>query len=86
MTTDTLTNAAPMLTADLAFDLGDTLECDMRECAREPVWLCDQACGCDKNIPSCEPCRVAILYYCKVMRGECEACGAPAGFGNWRQI
>lgn len=84
--TDTLVNEAPMLTADLAFDLGDTLECDLRECDNEPVWLCDMTCGCDKDIPGCEPCRELVLWWCDAVRAECDTCGRRATFTNWRKI
>lgn len=92
MTTATITNDNP-LTADLEFDLGDVLKCELPRigCPREAVWLCVPACG-GEIAPSCDQCRREFIE--DVARGyryryghcvDCHQLVSPEHY-QWRKL
>lgn len=90
--TETLTNEVPMLTEDLAFNLGDVMACRILRCAcpAEPVWLGDSTCGCYLDIPACDRCRAHALEWLRAWAPlavcVCVRCNKPSNYTNWRPL
>lgn len=86
MSTATVINEAP-LTADLPFDLGDTLKCDREDppCPNEAAWLIGFKCCERPDSAICEPCRQDVMSFNYVY---CKHCSARSRVHNvdWRRL